>query len=412
VHERDLIHVISVLRTNARRQATGLFESAPHVIAQAARRVLDDNTNLYRLFLEAGPKVGYSVEMVREALVNSLGSLKPEALKQLQQHSLGAAASFHRPELIFHVLSGNLFVSGIESINTAMLTGGASLVRCSSADQLFPALWRQAISEVSPEWGSALHTTYWPTTEESLTSAACCNSDVVVAFGSDESVAAVRAHTPIRVRFIPHGTRISFAIVPAEALRRDAADVARKLAYDFSVYDQQGCLSPRAAFLECAQVSSLKEFQATFVDEMRLLAAQLPPGGRDLSVEASLARERNEVLIEFALGSEAELWSESSDRFVVSMRGAEGYTAGSLNRFADLRVVTSIAEVESALGPYRGQISTLGVAGNFEGLPGLAHKLQPDRVCKIGEMQKPPLGWTHDGRQPLSELVQFTSLEL
>ena len=34
------------------------------------------------------------------------------------------------------------------------------------------------------------------------------------------------------------------------------------------------------------------------------------------------------------------------------------------------------------------------------------------RVCPLGEMQKPPLTWRHDGRPPLGELVTWTDLEL
>ena len=33
------------------------------------------------------------------------------------------------------------------------------------------------------------------------------------------------------------------------------------------------------------------------------------------------------------------------------------------------------------------------------------------RVCPIGQMQRPPLSWHHDGRPNLADLVQWTDFE-
>ena len=33
------------------------------------------------------------------------------------------------------------------------------------------------------------------------------------------------------------------------------------------------------------------------------------------------------------------------------------------------------------------------------------------RICPLGQMQRPPLAWRHDGRPPLGELIRWTDLE-
>ncbi|MGI8905018.1 MAG: acyl-CoA reductase [Candidatus Sumerlaeaceae bacterium] len=411
VDQHSLTPTLVALRKHATANNAELWRVAPEVLAAVAALVADPNQPIHHRFLEAAPSVGFSPEMVGEALTIALKPLSAEALKHHRDRCLPANGMLRCPELIFHVLAGNLFVSGIESITTAMLAGAASLVRCSSADLVYPALWQKAVHQVFPLWGDAIHVTHWPTENAESTAAACSASDAVIAFGSDDSVAAVRALTPIRVPFIPHGTKVSFALVSAEALRENPADIAARLAYDFSVYDQQGCLSPRAAFIEACDSGTLSRFRETFVSEMRSLEQQLPPGPKDLAQSAALARERNEAMIETALDETTELWSTAGDRFVATVRPIAMYQPGSVNRFADLRVFRDIAELQAALAPYRGIISTLGVTGTAGEWRAIADDLRVDRICSLGEMQKPPLGWTHDGRQPLADLLQFTTDE-
>ena len=75
-------------------------------------------------------------------------------------------------------------------------------------------------------------------------------ADLVVASGSDAAIAAIQAR--VARRFIGHGHKISFAVIGRERLDDDAAarQLARRLAYDVSLWDQQGCLSPQLCYIE------------------------------------------------------------------------------------------------------------------------------------------------------------------
>jgi hypothetical protein len=63
----------------------------------------------------------------------------------------------------------------------------------------------------------------------------------------------------------------------------------------------------------------------------------------------------------------------------------------------------------------RGRVSTVGLAAPEDQDQDLATELARwgvARVCPLGQMQKPPLTWRHDGRPALGDLVAWTDWEL
>ena len=85
-----------------------------------------------------------------------------------------------------------------------------------------------------------------------------------------------------------------------------------------------------------------------------------------------------------------------------------------LNRFI---YVKPVSDLESALRHaelVRGKISTVSLAADVERAPALALQLARwgvPRICRVGEMQNPPLTWRHDGRPALGDLVTWTDWE-
>jgi len=389
-------------------------ERAPGAIAAAAKLGLEEASDAHRSLVAAGVATGMHARMVAEALKNSLPLLTEPALRDLQERELSCpdGTAILSPKLVFHVLAGNLFLSGLESINHALLAGARSVVRCSSGDQHFAWAWVEVLSQVDAELARAVAVGYWPREDDHDTRTACAAADLVIAFGSDTSVGAIRNLTPLGARFIAHGSKLSFAILTSSEIEDAPEDLARRLAYDFSVYDQQGCLSPRAAFLQQCSPGAMAVFQNTLVHSMRQLIDQLPRRELALADRAALARAREEALINSAVGGDARLLSSPSDPFVVVQQPSSTYAPGCLDRFVDLRTFIDLGEVTSSLQPYRRYISTIGFAGATTGVGSLIESLAPSRVCPIGSMQLPPLGWTHDGRLPLRDLVSFATNEL
>lgn len=413
--EQQLEACVRQLRELAALQSHETWQKAPEVLGQAAALFLEDGSVWRLRAVEVGEKIGMAPEMVREALRNFFGRLTPQALLELRQSQLclPEGSTPLVPSLVFHVLAGNLFVSGVESMVMGALSGACNLVRCSSDDVHFPLLWLKAIHEVDREFARTLAVGYWPREEERLTKLACREADAVVVFGTDESVSNVRRLCPPERKLLAHGAKLSFAVVGKESLDllSSAEIAARELAYDFSVYDQQGCLSPRAAFIEQGGAVSPRQFALLLRGEMLEAAGRLPRRELSLEESAALARSRDEALIEAASGGNAQLVSKAADPFLITLRSARTYTPGCLNRYADLRVFEEGEELESALAPYRARISAIGVSGEDDRWSELYRRLRVPRVCPTGQMQKPPLGWTHDGRLTLLDLVDLMQME-
>jgi hypothetical protein len=402
--ERRVREAAKRLSATGRGRGAWIARRSPAVLAAAAARMLATPD---RDLAEAARAAAMSPECAREALANFCPQVTEDALLGLREAVEGRLAPerIQPPALVFHVLAGNLFLSGIESMLTASIAGACSLVRCSAADVRFPRLWVEALRAEDAQFADTVWVDHWPHDDAAATRAVAEAADAVVAFGTDDSVAAVRELTPTSARFIAHGSRVSFSIVPREALGGDLAQIARGIAYDFSVYDQQGCLSPRALFVE-ADMTAATSLARTVVSAMHELAAVMPRHPLALEEAAALARSRDEALIASALGDAAAVIPAAMDSFLVTVRPAAPVQPGCLNRHCDIRVFTNPDELRAALLPHRGRIACMGIAGEPGRWLGMCGALGVARVCAVGQMQKPPVGWTHDGRPALLDLVE------
>jgi hypothetical protein len=85
-----------------------------------------------------------------------------------------------------------------------------------------------------------------------------------------------------------------------------------------------------------------------------------------------------------------------------------------LNRFIYVKTVTDLAQALQGAELVREKVSTVGLAAGAAQTPEIAQKLARwgvKRICPLGEMQRPPLGWRHDGRPALGELVSWCDWE-
>ena len=69
------------------------------------------------------------------------------------------------------------------------------------------------------------------------------------------------------------------------------------------------------------------------------------------------------------------------------------------------------SDPELVLSPIRRLISTIGLSAVNPESVNLAIRVGAQRVCRIGEMQNPPLTWHHDGWPALGSLVRYVDVE-
>lgn len=380
-------------------------ERAPEVIARTVRELLKNDTP------EAIAELAdFEPSMVREGLTNLADVWTEDALAELQDSvfSRRGKRSVIFPNRIFHITAGNLFVSGLESLVLGMLTGAVNLVRFPIADPIF-LYWKQVLDRICPEISADIIVGHWPREYTSIMELAIKKSDVVVAFGNDATTQELSTLVSPPRRFIGHGSKWSFAVVDLNA---SSPDTATRLAYDFTVYDQQGCLSPQAAFLIGTQEQA-REFAHQLTLSMFGMAQRLPRRKLSLEETAALTRIRDEVLTAAASGKVAYVLSGPSDPYLVTLRMVMDFDQGATNRHCNLFYAADAGTAIRPLNIFRGHVASLGVeVQDVNTIVETCDALRIPRICRIGKMQKPPLGWAHDGREPLRDLVEYKDIEL
>jgi len=344
-------------------------------ISQAAGNwLVPGNQWRTRAIAEAPGLTGFSPEMVDEAITLIFSSLKLEALEKFPVPT-------DAPRRITHILSGNVPAPGIGSICRGLLLNAENLVKCSQRDPVFPRLFVESLREVNAELAARVTVLHWSREEISQTRTALAGADAVFAYGDDESIASLRALTPATTKFYGYGHKISFAIVGHEALF--TGDLPAAAAFDASMYDQQGCMSPHAFFIE----GDARGFAELLARAMEDYQHRVPRGKLAIEEAALATRVREAYEFRSANDSRVSVWtSHPPYPWTVIYDEAMEFTPSCLNR----TVFVKPAKTLNAIREWTGRISTVGISPWNDRLQSLAGSLE-GRVCQIGQMQRPPV---------------------
>lgn len=207
--------------------------------------------------------------------------------------------------------------------------------------------------------------------------------DAVIVLGSDETVAAVGRRVTPSQAFAPHGHRVSAIWVAAPPTDAEVAALGR----DLLAWDQAGCLSPQCVWVE-GDDQARETLAARLAAALPSLEAALPLADRP----AHFAGRRHAETLSAMLGapsfaSETALCATHPSP---ALRVAEGP-----------RILWFLPADRDALAETLPVLSTLAVIG----APTLDLPTSV-RVCRPGEMQRPPLDWRQDGLHPLGSLLR------
>lgn len=362
------------------------------------------------------PVTGFSPEMIHHALPKLLEPLRGDAVQRLLCEELRADGGGRRrvaiaPELIVHVLSGNIPGLAAIPIHLSLALGSGAVVKTASGDPLFAALWAQSIAAIDGELGDCLAVTHWPGGADEIETTLFAAADLVVASGSDAAIAAVAARAP--GRFCGYGHKISFAAVGRDCLTDSAAasDLACRLAYDISLWDQQGCLSPQLCYVERGGRVTIDELAALVGKALEYYARELPPRRLSLDEQTAVLRFRQEA----EWGSEVQLLpSSGTTEWSIAVEKESGFRPTCLNRCVRLKPVADLSDLSEVLTPHRRYLEAAGVAvmeGRRAHIAAMLASAGVHRVCRIGKMQEPPLSWCQSGRPRVGDWVEWMEVE-
>jgi hypothetical protein len=369
---------------------------------------------------------GFSPETIRHGLPALLEPLRGGAIGALLGEELGSVRFLdevyrgcraHLPSLMTHVLSGNIPGFAATAMLLSLAMRGAVLVKSAVGDPLLPAMFASSLAEEDAELGACVVVAHWRGGDRLLEDVAFAGSDFVSASGSDAAVAAVAAR--VRGRFAGYGHKVSFAFVGRGCLSdmRSAEHWADRLAYDTSLWDQQGCLSPQLCYVEDGARVKAADFGRLVGEAMSRWARRLPPRRLSVEEQAAVLRFREEALWSAAAsGSGAPEVFSSEDSLAWSIRVEPGsdFLPTCLNRCLRVKAVAGVEQLRQVLAPHRRFLEAAGIAVDPTRRAAVVDVLSGcgvHRICPLGRMQHPPLSWRQGGRPRIADWVQWTSVE-
>ena len=410
-------------------------DSVIDLVAGVAAEWLDPGHPFRRLALEQGPAL---LRFSRATLERGLGAffaeLTADNLRDLVLQELGHArrldgfcssaaeretgrtALVFGPNLLVHVTPGNLPNPALMSIVVGLLVRSAQFVKCAQGASLIPRLFAHSIYEADHKLGACLELAEWPGGSVELESALFSEADCVTATGNDETLDSIRGRLPPGTRLLGYGHRVSFGYVAREALSSASARrAARDAAEDVAAWDQQGCLSPHVFYVEDGGALDAGQFAAMLAEELTRQEADSPRGELLVHESTTIALKRDFYGVRASASAETQLWaSDGSTAWTVVYEADPRFQLSCLNRFVYVKRAVDLDDVLHHAELVRGQVSTVGLAAAGPREQEIATQLARwgvTRICRIGQMQRPPLTWRHDGRPALADLVTWSGWE-
>ena len=401
------------------------------ILGATAQSWLEQDNPFRKLALERGvAETGLGEMTLARGLDAFFKSFTTENLQSLVAQDLGHAERLDRftgergsnttalargPELLVHIAAGNIPNPTILSLVLGFLTRSAQFVKCARGTSLLPRLFAHSIYEVEPKLAACLEIAEWPGGTEALEERLFAEADCVTATGSDETLAAIRRRLPWHTRMLGYGHRVSFGYVLPDALARfELKKTIQRAAADVVAWNQLGCLSPHLFYIQHGAVSA-EQFGELLAQELAALETLEPRGSLKTEESAAIAARRSIYEMRAAGSEDTRIWSsENSTAWTVVYEADPQFQLSCLNRFVYVKPVSDLAGALCHAEKVRGKVSTVGLAGPVDQAQPLALQLARwgvSRLCRLGEMQNPPLTWRHDGRPALGDLVTWTDWE-
>lgn len=398
------------------------------VIDAVAARFLDSADSLRLEALRLLPAVtGYSEAMCMRILDRMASDWRADRLERLLAEDLGGSdvldgfapriGSARRtyavgPALTVHFFSGNVPGVAVTSLVRALLVKSASLGKAAAGEPVLPALFARGIAETDEAIGRCLAVAYWPGGTEELESVALASPEVVIAYGSSNTIADIRRRLPAGRKLLEYGGRISFGVVGREALSGStAAETATDAANAVATFDQQGCVSPHLIYVQEGGEITPERWAEALARAMDEIEIELPRGRIDEGGSAAIQQLRGQAELSELAGSGVRLHrSDAGTEWTVIYDRRRGFEASCLNRVVRVKPFSDPDSIVDDLAPLAGLLQTVGLAGDGARLEPLATRLARmgvSRLAPLREVAWPPPWWHHDGRPPLGDLVHW-----
>jgi hypothetical protein len=427
VEAHDLLRWVGAIRDAreeylARRPISGILRSLETV----AKRFLDRNDPARQAAIETLSRAGRFTEpMLHQALDDAFHPLTRGGITRWVTSELGSVAALdrpapgpggvqrraHGPEWMLQIYAGNVPTLPIFPIYSTLLLKSGLLAKTASAEPFFAPLLARTIAEVDERLGACVAVVWWKGGSNELDRAAFAQAPAVLAFGGEESTANVTRLTRPGTPLVIHGPKVSVAYLERRSLGYAALrGLTHRAALDISLYDQQGCLSPHAYYVERRGEVAPAKFAEALAAALEARLKDLPPAAMTEEDAARIQLYRAQARFEAA----RVLESRDGTDWTVVLEDRAGFEPGPAHRTVRVHAVDGPEEVGRALRGATRYVEALGLeargperarlAGYFAGI-GIP------RIATVGTMQRPSPLTTHGGVRRLLPFVTWSTVE-
>lgn len=437
----DLLRWIESLRAAreehlARRPIARTIQSLDRV----SRRFLDPGDSARREAVESLARAGrFTAPMLERALDDAFQPVLRGGLTKWIQSEIGAVQALdrpapgpggmsrraHGPEWMLQIYAGNIPTLPVWPIYSALILKSALLAKTSAQEPLLAPLIAKTIAEVDETLGACVAVVWWKGGTSDLDRTAFSLAPALLAFGGEEAMASIGRQSPRDAVRVLHGPKVSIGYVERRALSYAALrGLAARAALDVSIFDQQGCLSPHAFYVERRGEVSPAKFAEALAAALESHAHLLPRGAMAVKDAASVQLFRAQARFE-AAGSAAGgalrggpaaqvLESPRTTAWTVTLEDGASFEPGPAHRTVRVHVIDGFDELARGLRGAPSLIEAVGLEARGPERARLAAAfgaLGIPRVAPIGELQRPsPLG-SHGGVRRLLPFVTWTTVE-
>ncbi len=186
--------------------------------------------------------------------------------------------------------------------------------------------------------------------------------------------------------------------------------MAEKAATDVALYDQRGCLSPHVYYVESGGETTPTDFAGQVAKALQTFSVKWPKQVVDPETASQIQQLRGAL----PLKGGTVFKSVQGVDWTVLVDPEPVFQVSPLSRTIWIKPVDDLATIPPLLLPVRDMIQAIGAAvspGRTEAIVNAFAKIGGCRICAIGDMQRPPLNWHHDGALRLLPLLRFVDWE-
>jgi len=429
-----LVRWIEHLRAARAKRLAGRSTAATlRSLNRVVDRFLDPRYRQRREAIEALARTGtFSAPMLAHAFDDAFQPLAHGGLSRWLAAELGSSQALdrpmpgpggtrrqaHGPEWMLQIYAGNVPTVPVLPLFSALLMKSALLAKTSAQEPLFTPLLARAIAEVDPELGECMAIVWWKGGQSELDREALTRAPAVLAFGGEASSASIAHAANPTAAVVLHGPKVSVGYVGAGAMRSGALHtLAARAAHDVALYDQQGCLSPHAFYVERGGMVSPVAFAEALASALEEASRRLPRREPTPAAAASVQMSRAQAALEAATGRVTQvLESERGTEWTVIFEeeGNVRFEPGPRHRVVRVQAVADVEEFVRAVAGGERYLEAIAVeerGARRERLIARLAALGVPRITSVGALQRPsPLG-THGGVTRLGPFLHWTTIE-